>query len=385
MFKCTSFCNVFYMSILRGFLLKLRVLQFFLYLLVTLGTSEFAMSSSRKESDVCREAVTNQNRNQSAHFFQQTNKNPSSAGIKEPHYITMFSIEDLGIGSEFLEQARKVFAGPNALEWDFYLQRQNQIEYLKSHLPDNILSRITNTIWSDFYYGRNTKSMEDEFLQHLNRISLMEYQLIRPIRLRAISRFNLDFEERRWEVQQLKTNSFRQSDALLTGDQQDFRMEGERQFRELHLEDLQETLIKILQGLASLIHTYNPEVSHLEASVHFMKIIKRPWSFQVVTNSPEGVHQDGMDFVVSGLVIERENIQGGQSLIYDARRAPVMKNGNPDFKEHAPDKKVILLPGYGLLHRDQDSPFWHETTPIELQDPLKEGYRSIIGIDFQVR
>ncbi len=291
----------------------------------------------------------------------------------------------LKVDSEFLEQARKVFADPNALEWDSYLQHQTQIEYLKRHLPDSVLSQITNMMWSDFYYGRNTKEIEDKLLPHLNRISSAEYQLIQPTRLRAISRFNLHFEGKEWEVQQVKAHNFEQNDALSTEYQQDFRIEGERRFKELHLGDISETLIRILQSLASLIHTYNSEILNLEVSVHFMRIIKRPWSSQVVTNSPEGIHQDGMDFVVPALVIERENIQGGQNLIYDARGVPLREDGNPNFKEHPPNKEIMLLPGYGLLHQDQGSPLWHKVTSIELQDHSIEGYRSIIGIDFQIK
>ena len=297
----------------------------------------------------------------------------------------MFSIEDLSVDSEFLKQAAEIFADPNALEWDFYLQRQTQIEYLKSHLSDSVLSQVTSRMWLDFYHGRNTKDIEDKLLPHLNRISSIEYQLIQPTRLRAISRFNLHFEGERWEVQQVKVNGFEQNNAHSIGHQQDFRKEEEREFKELNLGDLSETLIRIFQGLASLIHTYDSEILNLEASVHFMKIIKRPGSSQIVTNSPEGIHQDGMDFLVPALVIERENIQGGKNLIYDVRGVPLREDGSPNFKEHIPSKEIVLLPGHGLLHRDRGSPLWHKVTPIELQDHSIEGHRSIIGIDFQIK
>ena len=368
-------------------LLKIRILQSFFCLLMVLGNSGVAISSPLKNPDACERAVTKQNKNQAVHSSQQINRNlkPSSTQVRQPHDITMFSIEDLSVGSEFLEQAGEIFADTKALEWDFYLQRQTQIEYLKSHLPDSVLSQITSIMWLDFYHGRNTKDIEDKLLPHLNRISSIEYPLIQPTRLRAISRFNLHFEGEGWKAQQVKVNSFEQNDALSIGHQQDFRIEEERDFKELKLGDLSETLIRILQGLASLIHTYDSEILNLEASVHFMKVIKRPWSFQVVTNSPEGVHQDGKDFVVPALVIERENIQGGKNLIYDARGVLLREDGNPNFKEHISSKEIVLLPGHGLLHRDRGSPLWHKVTPIELQDHSIEGHRSIIGIDFQIK
>lgn len=34
------------------------------------------------------------------------------------------------------------------------------------------------------------------------------------------------------------------------------------------------------------------------------------------TNSPEGIHQDGIDFIMSAFVIDRQNINGAKSIIY---------------------------------------------------------------------
>ncbi|WP_419654029.1 2OG-Fe dioxygenase family protein [Campylobacter lanienae] len=33
-------------------------------------------------------------------------------------------------------------------------------------------------------------------------------------------------------------------------------------------------------------------------------------------NSPEGIRQDGMDFIMSAFVIDRQNINGAKSIIY---------------------------------------------------------------------
>lgn len=34
------------------------------------------------------------------------------------------------------------------------------------------------------------------------------------------------------------------------------------------------------------------------------------------TNSPEGIHQDGMDCIVSAFVVESRNICGAKSIVY---------------------------------------------------------------------
>ena len=92
---------------------------------------------------------------------------------------------------------------------------------------------------------------------------------------------------------------------------------------------------------------------------------------QSATNSPEGVHQDGMDFIVSAFVIERVNIQGGVSIIYGAdKKTPIFK--------------AELQSGQGIFQADVFTELWHEVTPISSVEEGKESYRSTIGFDIEV-
>lgn len=84
-------------------------------------------------------------------------------------------------------------------------------------------------------------------------------------------------------------------------------------------------------------------------------------------NSPEGVHKDGSDFIISAYVINRSNIVGGESMIYDN------------------DKKLIYK---NLLHSDNgifqdDKSLYHYVTPIQSVDNCI-GYRDILGIDIDI-
>ncbi len=94
------------------------------------------------------------------------------------------------------------------------------------------------------------------------------------------------------------------------------------------------------------------------------------------SNAPEGIHQDGADYIVSALVLEREDVVGGESVVL------------------APDKKseylrVALAPGQGIFHADAhrglrpDQQPWHGITPIRLHDTNGdgEGFRNIFGFD----
>jgi hypothetical protein len=65
--------------------------------------------------------------------------------------------------------------------------------------------------------------------------------------------------------------------------------------------------------------------------------------------APEGIHQDGTD-VIGIFSVDRENIQGGETHLYTAKKE------KPVFNK-------ILAPGELLLVNDHD--FFHFTTPIK--------------------
>ncbi|MCR2089001.1 2OG-Fe dioxygenase family protein [Campylobacter upsaliensis] len=67
--------------------------------------------------------------------------------------------------------------------------------------------------------------------------------------------------------------------------------------------------------------------------------------FVGATNSPEGIHQDGMDFIMSAFVVERKNIRGAKSIIY-------MEDKKTRIFE------TILKDGQGILQVDANSPLW---------------------------
>lgn len=89
---------------------------------------------------------------------------------------------------------------------------------------------------------------------------------------------------------------------------------------------------------------------------------------QVSSNSPEGIHQDGMDYIVSALVVERNNVSGGKSIIYGADAITPLLN-------------ITLQSGQGIFQPDKGTELWHEVTPISLINPNEPGYRSTIGFD----
>ena len=86
-----------------------------------------------------------------------------------------------------------------------------------------------------------------------------------------------------------------------------------------------------------------------EIGVHQIRIICSPDNFS--NPAPEGIHQDGTDFI--GIFsVDRDNIQGGETHLYTAKRE------KPVFSK-------VLNPGELLLVNDHE--FFHFANPIKPQ------------------
>lgn len=85
--------------------------------------------------------------------------------------------------------------------------------------------------------------------------------------------------------------------------------------------------------------------------------------------APEGRHQDGSDFIVSALVVERNNVTGGVSYVYY------------DERGHVAISPRELQPGEGILQADMYRNLWHEVSSISPKLEDREAYRSIVGLD----
>lgn len=115
--------------------------------------------------------------------------------------------------------------------------------------------------------------------------------------------------------------------------------------------------------LKSLFSHFNLKDNY-EITFHFVKIFASECGS---SNSPEGIHRDGFDLLIPCLVLERYNIEGGESRIFD--------NGELIFKK-------VMEEGSGLfLNEGEYKEMYHDVLPIRLKDKNKTGYRTILGID----
>jgi hypothetical protein len=101
-----------------------------------------------------------------------------------------------------------------------------------------------------------------------------------------------------------------------------------------------------------------------EVRIHQVRIVASPGKPGLP--APEGIHQDGTDFLTLHLV-RRHNVVGGKSTIYDLERRPIRS-----LTMKATLDSMIL----------QDPRIMHGVTPVHSADGHTPGTRDLLGIDF---
>lgn len=276
--------------------------------------------------------------------------------------ISMVSLDDIGIDKDaFLERTASFYS---QFDWDKYLFRQNQIEFVKKHSRRN----VSDKEWLDYYLDKYNLCDSDLIANSLSEEQFLEFSKIKPTRRRAISEFILE-NCNGWAVNRVEAQGFGQEYAMISEQNDiDYRV-AERIFNELPENCVDDDLIEILKYFALKISGDNYRARKIKAIVHHTQIVCFPEIS--ATNSPEGIHQDGMDYIVSALVVESRNFLGGKSIIYGRDKL-------------TPIVEVSLAPGQGVFQPDRGTDLWHTVTPIFSKDGINPGMRSTIGFDFML-
>lgn len=251
-------------------------------------------------------------------------------------------------------------------EPDDYLLRQSQVMYLKNN---HNLSWLTHeTLCIAYYLGNiDLKSFLNNIVP-TNRVNelLASLNKMKSYRKRLIANYEVLPS---LEVHRTKPKNFTQESALVSHGEFDFRL-FERKFKETPLEMDSIEMISLIQWISKKIFSIDEYAKKINVTLH-CTLIDAPSSDDAHSNSPEGIHQDGMDFIVSALVIERKNIKGGVSKIYlDNKIDPLLS--------------YEIAEGYGIFQSDKGTALWHEVTPIKAILSTSEGYRSTLGFDMEV-
>lgn len=277
--------------------------------------------------------------------------------------ITVLNVGQYGVNVDaFQQQMREAYS---EFEWDSYLLQQNKISLIKEILPRESLARVSNDTWYDIYTGAIQNPELYTVFPDLSSSDKSRIEALVPTRKRCMSEYLMHWDGK-WNIERIPSSLVSQTKALIASDGEIDYRQSKRKFKELPDELFDSNLRALLVGVADMVRETRHSIQKLNVSVHNTVVYCHPQ--QLVTNSPEGIHQDGVEFIISALVVERNNISGGKSVIYGRdKRTKLLQ--------------VELQAGQGIFQADLGTELWHEVTPITAIDKTRSGFRSTIGFD----
>ena len=280
--------------------------------------------------------------------------------------IRVGNLSHLGLNQEtFLRHFSPMF---DELDWDPYDARRLKVEMLKKILPKE--SAEIDKHFQAYFTGRQAFEIFNPWIQKLSSEQVGQLEAIQAWRRRSIAQFMVEEKKEGIRVVREKQQEFAQ-DLMAS----DFRSLP-RIFSEAPAEHVENELFRyLLIHFFQMAQSVKKDVRKARITAHFMSV--RALSSQVGDNSPEGAHEDGADFIVSALVINRHNIEGGETQIIEQ-----LSNG-----ERIPLFKRILKAGEFVFQADTreevvyGNDLWHHVTPFSVVEPNIPGWRDIIGFD----
>ncbi|MEL6863902.1 MAG: 2OG-Fe dioxygenase family protein [Bacteroidota bacterium] len=288
--------------------------------------------------------------------------------IQSPVYVS--NLAEIGIEQKvFLDYFSPLF---QELPWDYYDPRRMQILLLQKCLPH--AARAIQTQFRAYFTGDIGQEVLQPWIEQLSDEQRAAFDRIQPWRRRSVARFELSQSNDRIDLLRTPVPQFVQD-----LEEEDYRS-WPRHFIEApshHVE--QELFYDWLKRIFQLPPLKERGVRKLGITVHFMSVQAKHG--KPGDNSPEGAHEDGADFIVSALVINRTNIRGGESQIIEqldsGQRVSLFKRklqaGEFIFQADTGEEKI-----YG-------NDLWHHVTPFYLRDQAAgEAWRDIIGLDINI-
>ena len=283
------------------------------------------------------------------------------AGVEIPFPIRVFDLQKWGINQEVLLNvlAQNV---PN-LTWDEYDLRKARLRLLNQALPD--FKNELNDLEPVYYSGEVEEEALASYIDILTEEDRVSFWDIKPHRRRSICQFIAErTNDGNWEIKRIVEDIFTQN--------VDDLRKIERVFEQTNDATTEHPEFKrFLHKLVDQTLEFKPEARKIKMVAHEMATVTK--ENRLGDNSPEGVHQDGSQFIVSAMVVERKDITGGYSEIY-----------GPDKKTSY--FKYTMQPGEGLFQMDRGTNLWHKVSSIYLKPDaeVEIGERNIVGFDIDV-
>jgi len=287
--------------------------------------------------------------------------------IKSP--IRVAALNHLGIDKEaFIEFFKDLF---QELAWDPYDARRMRIEFLKAQFPSE--EQAISQHFKAYFRGEVREEVLGKWVDQLREEEQLNYAKIQPWRRRSICQFLLSEHDGDIEVLREPCRQFSQS-----VEEEDFRSIP-RIFEEspkehvvnVHFNNLMIRVFHIIQSI-------EPSVKKVQLVAHFMSV--KATEGRAGDNSPEGAHEDGADYIISALVVNRINVKGGESQVIEK----VGEESDIIFRRTLAVGEFVFQADTGE-EESFGNDLWHHVTPFAIDDISKgEGWRDIIGFDINI-
>lgn len=279
-------------------------------------------------------------------------------GLKAGQIFRVFNLGSLGINKNtFIQSLRPYFED---LKWDLYDMKNQQIAYLMKIFPQQ--HKVLLQFLREYYVNDHLIKQLKPLLNQLDPKQRKAFFKIHPFRKRAIAKLILR-KETQWTCQRLKCGGFQQKKNIFNPQVRFFEECDQEIIENLDFHHL-------LSTLAEIIRSYHPKIKTLKVYFHQTHLITS--NQYTSSNAPEGIHQDGADYILSALVLARENIKGAQSRLYLAEQSKALY------------KKTLQI-GEGIFQADKNTSLYHDVSPIQIKSKTYEtGSRKSIGFDFHL-
>lgn len=214
----------------------------------------------------------------------------------------------------------------------------------------------------------------DAFLQHIRPIyqqlqwdtyDTIRGGLVKPTRQRALAEFALEHEREDWKVERVPAQPYVQPT-----DHGDYNRTEPRLYPEVPAEvSAHPEILKFQKAVADIIRSVRTDATKLRMIFTFLRTVDEEGRSGkcALEGAP---HIDGMDYIVSALVINRVNLkpESGESSVYTLEQKELLR--------------TVLQPGEGIFQDDIN--LMHHITNIQRDVLMERGIRDMLGIDVQI-
>jgi hypothetical protein len=212
----------------------------------------------------------------------------------------------------------------------------------------------------DYFCARSSLKDVSDILIALSSQELIELESIGDVRHRSIAKFNVFFHVLKFpEIERVSAGAFVQQSASKA----DLRAVP-RFYSEVSDELVNHSGLRQLLRFVSLLTRGIRKTTHkLQITLHQVSVSALAGEAFV---SPEGIHQLGVDYLVSAIPLSDEKVAQPLTSVYDASEKLLLK--------------TRLKVGEGLFH--DDKLYKHSLSP--LQATANQGRRCLLGFDIKV-